>query len=76
MRLPIVSDVRDGRAAGFPVCCIARYALAALIPQREQALHRGIRFTPAGIEYVPCLIRHAATLTHAEYDRLLEREAW
>ena len=74
MRVPIVADLREGHTNGFPACCTLRYALTALIPQQEQALHRGLRFTPAGIEYVPCLVRHKATLTHAERERLLERD--
>jgi hypothetical protein len=41
----------------------------------EQALERGIRFNPDGIEYVPCRILHDATLTHRESEHLLNIRA-
>ena len=75
-RIPIVSDIREGDANGFPACCVIRYAFTALIPQREQSLKRGVRFTTSDVVYVPCGLLHKATLTHAEFERLLERASW
>lgn len=63
-----VDDVRDGRRERYAWCCIARYAVeAALFPEREQALRRGVRPTwqsGARSEHVPCNILHRG-LTHA-----------
>ena len=62
-RVSIRSDLREGRENGFPACCTLRFALTeALRPGSEQALSRGVSRTEAGIEYVPCGIRHEATV--------------
>jgi hypothetical protein len=66
------SDLREGRELGIPLCCRLRFALEyALNPNGEQSLERGIRLTPSGDEYVPCRVVHEATVTHAEYEYLL-----
>jgi hypothetical protein len=69
-----LADLREGRELGFPLCCCLRWALTyAFDVESEQACKRGVRFTADEIEYVPCGIFHQATVTHAEYERLLER---
>jgi len=61
--MSIRSDLREGRENGFPLCCTLRFALTEeLWPRSEQALARGVSRTEAGIEYVPCGIRHKATV--------------
>jgi hypothetical protein len=66
------SDLRRGRADGFPLCCRARFALTyALDRESEQAGKRGIRFAADSTPYIPCGWLHEATLTHREYEQLL-----
>ena len=61
--MSIRSDLREGRENGFPLCCRLRFALTeALRPGCEQAGARGVSRTETGIEYVPCGIRHKATV--------------
>jgi hypothetical protein len=68
-------DWRDGHAEGYPLCCRLRYCLTAAVTldRSEQAKRRGVRCTELGRVYVPCGVRHRATLTHAEAELLLER---
>jgi hypothetical protein len=74
--MSIRSTLREGRELHAPFCCRLRFALEeALRYDPEQALERGIRFNPDGIEYVPCRILHDATLTHRESEHLLNIRA-
>jgi hypothetical protein len=68
-------DWRDGRADAIPPCCVLRYTLQAALTldRSEQARTRGVRITELGCVYVPCGVRHQATLTHAEVELLLSR---
>jgi hypothetical protein len=69
----LARDWRDGRAHGYPLCCRLRYCLTAALTldRSEQARKRGVRITELGSVYVPCGVRHRATLTHAEVELLL-----
>jgi hypothetical protein len=68
----IRSDLREGRDLGVPLCCRLLFAVQwRFFPNYEQAVHRGIRFNPDGIQYVPCGILHRATVTHAEHESML-----
>jgi hypothetical protein len=70
----IRDDLGEGRELGLPFCCRLRFAIEwAFFPNYEQAVRRGLCFNHDEIEYVPCGIFHRATLTHAEYERLLAR---
>jgi hypothetical protein len=67
--LSIRSDLREGRENGFPLCCRLRFALTeALRPGSEQAGARGVSRTETGIEYVPCGVRHKATVRSVVVD--------
>jgi hypothetical protein len=70
------TTLREGRERRFPLCCRWRYALEeAIRSDPEQAVERGVRWAANGIEYVPCAIRHKATITHREYEHLLNIRA-
>lgn len=71
------SDLRHGLTEAFPLCCVLRFTLEAALTRgrSEQCLKRGVRYTPAGVEYVPCNLRHDATLTHRESEHLLNLRA-
>jgi hypothetical protein len=70
------TTLREGRELRFPFCCRWRYALEEAIRlDPEQAVERGVRRATSGIEYVPCGIRHEATVTHREHEHLLNIRA-
>jgi hypothetical protein len=76
MAMRMRRTLREGRELGLPFCCRLRFALEeALRYDVEQALERGVRFNPDGIEYVPCRIFHDATLTHREHEHWLNIRA-
>jgi len=57
------ADLREGRENGFPFCCRWRYAVTETIrPGAVQAIERGLCRTDAGMEYVPCGLRHKGTV--------------
>jgi hypothetical protein len=68
-------DWRDGRAHGYPACCVTRYTLTAALTldRSEQARTRGLRRTERGQWYVPCGLKHRPTISHSELELVLNK---